>query len=105
VLGSIEHDLLRPKVVERAIEFAITNGVPAPTPPGGQNSSLRFVDSTWSSPGSPRRSRAVATCQRLLAALKERQAQCERCERVLIEFDATAQMGPARDPAPRTRDP
>jgi len=65
----IEHDLLRPEVGERASSRS-TNGVPPPTPPGGQNSSLRFVDSMRNSPGSPRRTRAVATCQRS-CALKE----------------------------------
>ena len=59
----IEHDLLRPEVGERASSRS-TNGVPPPTPPGGQNSSLRFVDSMRNSPGSPRRTRAGAACQR-----------------------------------------
>ncbi len=95
VLASIERDLLRREVVERAIEFAIDE-----LRPGGDQAErrrdetlreMRRLDGELS-----RLTAAVASggdLPALLAALKERQAQRERCERALIELDATARIG------------
>ena len=96
VLASIERDLLRREVVERAIEFAIDE-----LRPGGDQAErrrdetlreMRRLDGELLS----RLTAAVASggdLPALLAALKERQAQRERCERALIELDATARIG------------
>src|SRR6267143_4228248 len=95
VLASIERDLLRREVVERAIEFAIEELRPGGDPAGRRRDEvlreMRRLDVELS-----RLTAAVASggdLPALLAALKERQAQRQRCERALIELDATARIG------------
>src|SRR3989442_16008319 len=95
VLASIERDLLRREVVERAIEFAIDELRPGSDPAERRRDEIlremRRLDGELS-----RLTAAVASggdLPAILAALKERQAQRERCERALIELDATARIG------------
>src|SRR6267143_483720 len=95
VLASIERDLLRREVVERAIELAIDELRPGGDPAERQRDEIlremRRLDVELS-----RLTAAVSSggdLPALLAALKERQAQRERCERALIELDATARIG------------
>ena len=95
VLASLERDLLRREVVERAIEFAIEELRPGSDPAERRRDEvlreMRRLDGELS-----RLTAAVASggdLPALLAALKERQAQRERCERALIELDATARIG------------
>ena len=95
VLASIERDLLRREVVERAIEFAIDELRPGGDPAERRRdevlSEMRRLDGELS-----RLTAAVASggdLPALLAALKERQAQRECCEQALVELDATARIG------------
>src|SRR5439155_9675390 len=94
VLASLERDLLRREVVERAIEFAIDELRPGSDPAERRHDEIlremRRLDGELS-----RLTAAVANgdLPALLAALEERQAQRERCERALIELDATARIG------------
>ena len=95
VLASLERDLLRREVVERAIEFAIDELRPGSDPAERRRDEvlreMRRLDGELS-----RLTAAVASggdLPALLAALKERQAQRERCERALVELDATARIG------------
>src|SRR5438034_4350121 len=94
VLASLERDLLRREVVERAIEFAIDELRPGSDPAELRRDEIlremRRLDGELS-----RLTAAVASggLPALLAAVKERQAQRECCERALIELDATARIG------------
>jgi len=95
VLASVEHDLLRPEIVERAIELAIDELRPDRDTLGRRRADIlaeiRRLDKELS-----RLTSAVASggeLPALLAALKERQASRDRCERALIELDATARIG------------
>lgn len=95
VLASIERDLLRREVVERAIEFAIDELRPGTDPAERRRdeilTEIRRLDAELS-----RLTAAIASggdLPALLAALKERQAQRERCERALIELDARSRVG------------
>ncbi len=95
VLGSIERDLLRPEVVERAIELAIDQVCPAGDTMDQRRAEIvaevRRLDAELS-----RLTSAIASggdLPALLAALKERQAQRERCERALVELEAAARIG------------
>src|SRR5881296_4429456 len=95
VLASIERDLLRREVVERAIEVAIEELRPSGDPAERRRDEIlgemRRLDGELS-----RLTAAVASggdLPALLAAVKERQAQRERSERALIELDATARIG------------
>src|SRR5881296_3931073 len=95
VLASLERDLVRGEVVERAIEFAIDELRPGSDPAERRRDEvlreMRRLDGELS-----RLTAAVASggdLPALLAALKERQASRERCERALIELDATARIG------------
>ena len=93
VLGSIERDLLRLEVVERAIEFAIDDMRPDGDDARRANilAEMHRLDEELS-----RLTAAIATggdLPALLAALKERQAQHERYERALIELDVTSRIG------------
>jgi hypothetical protein len=94
VLASIERELLRPEVVERAIEFAIDElrpGTPAERRRDEILAEIRRLDAELS-----RLTAAIASggdLPALLAALKERQAQRARCERASIELDATGRIG------------
>jgi hypothetical protein len=87
---SVEHDLLRPEIVERAIELAIDelrpDGDTLDRRRAGILTEIRRLDGELS-----RLISAVASggdLPALLAALKERQASRERCERALIELDS-----------------
>ena len=95
VLASIEHDLLRPEIVERAIELAIDelrpDGDTLNQRRGDVLAEIHRLDKELSHLTS-----AIASggdLPALLAALKERQASRERCERALIELAATARIG------------
>lgn len=93
VLASIERDLLRPEVVERAIEFAIDEL--RPDSDATQWAEIFAEIGRLDAEALPTAA-AIASgggLPALLAALKERQAQRERCERALIELDATARIG------------
>jgi hypothetical protein len=95
VLASVERDLLRPEIVERAIELAIDELRPDGDTLNQRRADIlaemRRLDSELSHLTS-----AVAgggDLPVLLAALKERQASRKRCERALLELDATARIG------------
>ena|SRR2546425_609922 len=88
------------KVVERAIGFAIDE--PRPGTDATRRAELLAEIRRLDAELSPL-TMAIASGGdplALLAALKERQAQRGRCERIVIHG-----ADPARDPAPRTRDP
>ena len=95
VLASVEHDLLRPEIVERAIELAIDGLRPDGDTLNQRRADIlaemRRLDSELSHLTS-----AIASggdLPVLLAALKERQASRKRGERALLELDATAKIG------------
>ena len=93
VLASIERDLLRREVVERAIEFAIDELRPemGDTRRAEILAEIRRFDAELS-----RLTAAIASggdLPAIIAALKERQTRREHCERALIELDATARIG------------
>jgi site-specific DNA recombinase len=95
VLASIEHDLLRPEIVERAIELAIDELRPDRDTLGRRRADIlaeiRRLDKELSHLTS-----AVASggdLPALLAALKERQASRVRCEHALLKLDAIGRIG------------
>src|SRR2546425_6567663 len=95
VLDSMEHDLLRPDIVERAIELAIDELRPDSDVTDQRRAEIitevHRLDAELS-----RLTSATASggdLPALLGALRERQAQRERCEHALIELDATARIG------------
>jgi hypothetical protein len=94
VLTSIERDLLRSEVVERAIGFAINElrGATAVERRREQIlAEMRRLDAELA-----RLTTAIASggdLPALLAALKERQVERERYERVLLEQDVTSRIG------------
>jgi hypothetical protein len=95
VLASIERDFLRPEVVERAIEFAIDELRPQSDAGEDRRAEIRAeihrLDAELS-----RLTAAIASggdLATLLAALKEREAQRQHCERALLKLAATARIG------------
>jgi hypothetical protein len=95
VLGSVEQDLLRSEIVERAIELAIDQMRPDGDTLNQRRTAILAEMSRLDKELSHLTS-AVASggdLPVLLAALKERQAARKRCERALLELDATARIG------------
>ena len=93
VLASIERDLLRPEVVERAIEFATDEMRPDSddTRRADILAGIHRLDSELA-----RLTAAIASggdLPALLVAVKERQGRRERCEQMLIELDAKSRIG------------
>ena len=96
VLASIERDLLRPEIVERAIEFAIDELRPDSDDSRRADilAEIHRLDSELA-----RLTAAIASggdLPALLAAVKERQdrrERRERWERMLIELDAMSRIG------------
>jgi hypothetical protein len=98
VLTSIEHDLLRSEVLEHAIEFAIDElrGSTAVEQRREEIlAEIRRLDAELT-----RRTTAIASggdLPALLAALKERQVERERCERPLLAWSwRSGSSGPTR---------
>lgn len=95
VLDIIERDLLRPEIVEQAIELAIEELRPDRDLAARRRDEILGeicrLDAELS-----RLASAIASggdLPALVAALKERQAQRERCERALVELDVTVRIG------------
>jgi DNA invertase Pin-like site-specific DNA recombinase len=91
VLASVERDLLRPEIVELAIDELRPDRDTLGRRRAAILTEIARLDRELS-----RLTSAVASggdLPALLAALKERQASRERCERALVELDATARIG------------